>query len=120
VAVAHVRGGGEYGEDWHSGGRKGTKKIPSPISRVRAYLIDHKYTSPQHLSGEGTSAGGITVGGAITERRPVGAALDNVGMSDDLRAELQVNGPANIPEFGTVKNAERFQKSFSHQRLPPY
>ena len=38
-----------------------------------------------------------------------GAALDNVGMSDDLRAELQINGPANIPEFGTVKNADDFR-----------
>lgn len=111
VAVAHVRGGGEYGEDWHSGGRKGTKKNTiTDFLACAQYLIDHKYTSPQHLSGEGTSAGGITVGGAITERPDLfGAALDNVGMSDDLRAELQVNGPANIPEFGTVKNADDFR-----------
>jgi prolyl oligopeptidase len=111
VAVAHVRGGGEYGEDWHSGGRKKTKENTiTDFLACAQYLIDHKYTSPQHLAGEGTSAGGIAIGGAITERPDLfGAALDNVGMSDDLRAELQVNGPANIPEFGTVKNADDFK-----------
>jgi prolyl oligopeptidase len=111
VAVAHVRGGGEYGEDWHSGGRKGTKKNTiTDFLACAQYLIDHKYTSPQHLAGEGTSAGGITIGGAVTERPDLfAAALDNVGMSDDLRAELQVNGPANVPEFGTVKNGDDFK-----------
>lgn len=110
IATAHVRGGGEYGEDWHNGGRKATKENTiSDFIACAQYLIDHKFTSPQHLAGEGTSAGGITIGGAITERPDLfGAALDNVGMSDDLRAELQVNGPANIPEFGTVKNEEDF------------
>ena len=110
VAVAHVRGGGEYGEDWHNAGRKATKKNTiTDFIACAQYLIDHGYTSPGHLAGEGTSAGGITIGGAITERPDLfGAALDNVGMSDDLRAELQVNGPANIPEFGTVKNEGEF------------
>ena len=111
MAVAHVRGGGEYGEDWHNGGRKGTKENTIRDFLVCAqYLIDHKYTSPQHLAGEGTSAGGLTIGGAITERPDLfGAALDNVGDSDALRSELQVSGPANIPEFGTVKNAGDFK-----------
>ena len=110
IAVAHIRGGGEYGEDWHNAGRKGTKENTiTDFIACAQYLIDHAYTSPQHLAGEGTSAGGITIGGAITERPDLfGAALDNVGMSDDLRAELQINGPANIPEFGTVKNEDEF------------
>jgi len=110
IAVAHVRGGGEYGEDWHNAGRKATKKNTiTDFVACAQYLIDHGYTSRQHLAGEGTSAGGITIGGAITERPDLfAAALDNVGMSDDLRAELQVNGPANIPEFGTVKNEDEF------------
>ena len=111
IAVAHVRGGGEYGEDWHNGGRKTTKKNTiGDFIACAEYLVAHKYTAPSHLAGEGTSAGGITIGGAITERPDLfGAALDNVGMSDDLRAELQVNGPANIPEFGTVKNEQDFR-----------
>jgi prolyl oligopeptidase len=110
IAVAHVRGGGEYGEDWHNGGRKATKQNTiNDFIACAQYLIEHKYTSAKHLAGEGTSAGGITIGGAITERPDLfAAALDNVGMSDDLRAELQINGPANIPEFGTVKNEDDF------------
>jgi len=110
IAAAHVRGGGENGEDWHNAGRKATKMNTITDFIVCAkYLIAQGYTSPAHLAGEGTSAGGITIGGAITERPDLfGAALDNVGMSDDLRAELQINGPANIPEFGTVKNEKEF------------
>jgi len=115
IAVAHVRGGGEYGEDWHNGGRKATKmNTITDFIACAQYLVDHKYTAPNHLAGEGTSAGGITIGGAITERPDLfGAALDNVGMSDDLRAELQINGPANIPEFGTVKDQRDFQHLLS-------
>src|SRR5262249_41002331 len=67
-AFAHVRGGGEYGEDWHGAGQKLTK-----INTIRdfiacaEYLIREKYTSPAHLAGQGGSAGGILIGGAITE-----------------------------------------------------
>ncbi len=115
IAVAHIRGGGEYGEDWHNGGRKATKmNTITDFVACAQYLIDHKYTSARHLAGEGTSAGGITIGGAITERPDLfAAALDNVGMSDDLRAELQINGPANIPEFGTVKDEQDFHHLLS-------
>ena len=67
-AVAHARGGGEYGEDWHVGGEKLTKQhtIDDMIAGAR-YLIEHKYTSAAHLAGEGTSAGGVTIGGSITQ-----------------------------------------------------
>jgi len=110
IAVAHVRGGGENGEGWHKAGQKAAKlNTITDFVACAEYLVSHKYTSPSHLAGEGTSAGGITIGGAITERPDLfAAALDNVGMSDDLRAEMQVNGPANIPEFGTVKKADEF------------
>jgi prolyl oligopeptidase len=74
------------------------------------YLIEHKYTSPAHLAGEGTSAGGITIGGAITQRPEMfGAALIRVGDSDSLRSETMASGPANIPEFGTVTEADGFK-----------
>jgi prolyl oligopeptidase len=110
-AVAHVRGGGEYGEDWHRGGMLATKQhtIDDFIACAQ-YLIEKKYTSPAHLAGEGTSAGGITIGGAITQRPDLfGAALIRVGDSDALRSELMESGPANIPEFGTVKTEEGFK-----------
>src|SRR5450759_2082462 len=74
------------------------------------YLVNHRYTSPAHLAGEGGSAGGITIGRAITERPDLfGAALDDVGLSDALRVELSPNGPPNIPEFGSTKTPEGYQ-----------
>ena len=123
-AVAHVRGGGEYGEDWHLGGQKLTKQ--HTIDDFLAggdYLIEHKYTSAAHLSGEGTSAGGITIGGAITQRPQMfGAALIRVGDSDSLRSETMASGPANIPEFGTVTEADGFKALFAmdaYQHVKP-
>jgi prolyl oligopeptidase len=87
IAVAHVRGGGEYGEEWYHAGYKSTKQhtIDDFIACAQ-YLIENKYTSPAHLSGEGTSAGGILIGGAITQRPDLFAgALIRVGASDTLR-----------------------------------
>ncbi|MFZ0519657.1 MAG: prolyl oligopeptidase family serine peptidase [Candidatus Acidiferrales bacterium] len=114
-AVAHVRGGGEYGEDWHQGGQLLTKHHTiEDFIACGEYLVEHKYTSPAHLAGEGTSAGGITIGGAITQRPDLfGAALIRVGDSDSLRSETMASGPANIPEFGTVKEADGFKALYA-------
>jgi prolyl oligopeptidase len=123
-AVAHVRGGGEYGEDWHAGGEKLTKQhtIDDMIAGAR-YLIEHQYTSPAHLAGEGTSAGGITIGGSITQHPELfGAALIKVGDSDSLRSELMASGPENVPEFGTVKEPDGFKALYAmdaYQHVKP-
>ncbi len=105
--VCHVRGGGWYGEDWHNGGKIATKvnTITDFIACGR-WLVAHKYTAPAHLAGEGTSAGGILIGGAVTRAPQLfAAALDVVGSSNPLRQEFSPNGPANIPEFGSVTTA---------------
>jgi prolyl oligopeptidase len=114
-AVAHVRGGGEYGEDWHNAGRKLTKQhTVDDFLACAQYLIDNKYTSTPKLAGEGTSAGGVTIGGAVTQRPDLfAAALIRVGDSDSLRSELMASGPANIPEFGTVKESEGFKALYA-------
>jgi prolyl oligopeptidase len=123
-AVAHTRGGGEYGEDWHVGGEKLTKQhtIDDMIAGAR-YLIEHQYTSAAHLAGEGTSAGGVTIGGSITQHPELfGAALIRVGDSDSLRSELMASGPENIPEFGTVKDADGFKGLYAmdaYQHVKP-
>ena len=87
------------------------------------YLIENKYTSPAHLAGEGTSAGGITIGGAITQRPDLfAAALIRVGDSDSMRSELMASGPANIPEFGTVKDPDGFKALYgmdAYQHVKP-
>jgi prolyl oligopeptidase len=110
-AIAHVRGGGEYGEDWHKWGQKLTK--PNTWRDTIAageYLIQQKYTSGPKLAPFSASAGGVTIGRAITERPDLfGAALIRVGDLNSLRAETMPSGPANIPEFGSVKTQEGFE-----------
>jgi prolyl oligopeptidase len=110
VAVAHVRGGGEFGKEWHLAGQKGTK--PNTWKDFIAcceYLVKEKYTSPGRLAGHGGSAGGILIGRAITERPELfGAALIEVGDLDALRMETTTNGVPNIQEFGSVASKEGF------------
>jgi len=110
-AVAHVRGGGEYGEDWHLAGKLLTKPNTwKDFIASAEYLIAEKYTDTPHLAIEGGSAGGITIGRSITERPDLFAvAIDAVPASDLLRAEFTPNGPPNIPEFGTVKEMDGFK-----------
>ena len=111
VAVAHIRGGGEYGEDWHNAGRMLTKQNTiSDFIACAEYLIQNKYTSSKKLAIRGGSAGGITVGGSITQRPELfAAAADLVPASDMLRFETSPNGPPNVPEFGSVKTEDGFK-----------
>jgi prolyl oligopeptidase len=110
-AIAHVRGGGEYGEDWHLAAKGLTKPNTwKDMIACAQYLIDQKYTSSAHLAIEGGSAGGITIGRSITERPDLFAvAIDKVPMSDAVRAEFEPNGPPNISEFGGVKTQDGFK-----------
>lgn len=119
LAFAHIRGGGEYGEDWHLAGQKLKKQNTiDDFIACGQYLVNHGFTSPAHLSGEGGSAGGITVGGALTQRPDLfRAIIDQVGASDPLRQELSPNGPPNIPEFGTFKELEGFKALYA---MDPY
>jgi len=118
-AIAHVRGGGEYGEDWHLAGKKLTKPNTwRDFIACAEYLIEHKYTSSAKLAIEGGSAGGITIGRSITERPDLfAAAIDAVPMSDALRVEFTPNGPPNIPEFGSVKTLPGFEDLYA---MSPY
>lgn len=109
-AVAHVRGGGEYGEEWHQGGFQKTKPNTwKDFIACAEYLIGRKYTAPRHLGGLGISAGGILIGRAITERPDLFAAAGlAVGLTDMLRFETTANGVPNTPEFGSVKSKAGF------------
>ncbi|HQT86330.1 MULTISPECIES: prolyl oligopeptidase family serine peptidase [Acidiphilium] len=104
IAIAHVRGGGWYGDAWHKAGMKATK-INTVFDFIAAgqYLVDHHYTSPAHLAGEGGSAGGITIGGAVAWRPDLfAAAIDSHGDTNALRMQFSPNGPPNEIEFGNV------------------
>jgi prolyl oligopeptidase len=111
MALAGVRGGGEYGEEWHLAGKQQTKPNTwKDFIACAEYLVNEKYTSPAHLSGEGGSAGGILIGNSIAERPDLfGAAIDAVGVNNTLRAETTSNGVPNIPEFGSVKTEDGFK-----------
>jgi prolyl oligopeptidase len=106
LAFAHVRGGGEKGEDWYKAGYKTTKPNTwKDFIACAEYLVQHGYTSPAKLAGTGTSAGGILISRAITERPDLfRAAVCNVGCANAMRMEYSPNGPVNVPEFGTVKD----------------
>ncbi len=114
-AVCHPRGSGWYGEAWHRAGMISTKPHTwEDFIACGEWLVQHHYTSKSHLAGEGTSAGGITIGRAITARPDLfAAALDVVGVSNALRSEFTPNGPPNIPEFGTVKNETGFKALYA-------
>ncbi len=110
LAIAHVRGGGVYGEGWHLAGQMTTKPNTwKDFIACAEYLIKQGYTSSKKLAGEGGSAGGILIGRAITARPDLfRAALINVGATDMIRMEHTTNGVPNIREFGTVKNEKQF------------
>jgi prolyl oligopeptidase len=107
-AVAHVRGSGGFGDDWHQGGRLDTK--PNSIADFIAcaeYLVREGWTTPGMLGLQGASAGGIIVGGAITARPDLfSAAIINVGLVNALRLEQIPIGPFNTGEFGSTLTEE--------------
>lgn len=107
VAIAHVRGGGEKGNAWRMGGFKSTKPNTwKDLIACAEYLVEKRYTSAKRIVAHGGSAGGITVGRAVTERPDLfAAAINEVGLNNMLRLEQAPNGPGNATEFGTVKDS---------------
>jgi prolyl oligopeptidase len=103
-ALASLRGGGEFGREWHEAGRGSRKENTiTDFIDCAQYLIDQGYTRPSRLAGEGTSAGGIPVGGALVRRPDLWAAMVlQVAATNMTRQEFSENGPIGIPEHGTV------------------
>ena len=111
MAVAHVRGGGEKGNDWHLAGKKTTKPNTwKDFNACADWLIHNNYTSTQKITAIGGSAGGILIGRAITERPDLyKAVICKVGVLNALRTEFMPSGPTQIAEFGTVKDSIEFK-----------
>ena len=123
-AVAHVRGGGVYGDAWHRAGMKATKPNTwKDFIACGEYLIDNGYSDKEKLACVSGSAGGILIGGAVTHVRTCfSVACPIVGALDMLRAEFTADGPPNIPEFGTVKNKAEFdalREMSTYERVHP-
>jgi prolyl oligopeptidase len=114
--AANLRGGGEYGEEWHHAGNLTHKQnVFDDFLACSQYLIDHKYTSPEHLAILGGSNGGLLMGAALTQHPDLfRAVVSFVGIYDMLRVELDPNGAFNTTEFGTVKDPEQFKALYAY------
>ncbi len=114
--VANIRGGGEFGEDWHKAGNLTKKQtVFDDFAAAAEYLIKEKYTRPEKLAIQGGSNGGLLMGAMITQHPDLmRAVVSQVGIYDMLRVELAPNGAFNVTEFGTVKNAEQFNALYAY------
>jgi prolyl oligopeptidase len=109
-AVAHVRGGGEFGDRWRAAGALLTKENTiTDLIDCAEHLITAGWTAPGRIAAEGTSGGGIPSGGALVRRPDLwGAVVMQVPHVNGLHAEFSENGPVNVPEFGTVGTEQGF------------
>lgn len=110
MAIACVRGGGEYGTEWHDAGRKLRKQTThEDFIAAAEWLQDQGYTSPAKTAVMGGSQGGMLVGSVITQRPELfGAALPQVGVMDMLRFNLFTIGYAWESDYGSPQNEAEF------------
>jgi prolyl oligopeptidase len=115
-AIANIRGGGEYGEEWHQQGMLTRKQnVFDDFIAAAELLISEKYTRPGRLAIRGGSNGGLLVGAALTQRPDLfRAAVAQVAIFDMLRVELDPNGQFNVTEFGTVKDPDQFRALYAY------
>jgi prolyl oligopeptidase len=109
--VANIRGGGEYGEEWHHAGRLTTKQnCYDDFIACADHLVSTGITSRERLAIMGRSNGGLMMGAVLTQRPDLArAVLVGVPVLDMLRVETTTNGQFNVPEFGTVEDPEQFR-----------
>jgi prolyl oligopeptidase len=110
-AVAHLRGGGEYGEKWHKAGMLGNKQnVYDDFYAAAEYLIAQGYTNPKRLAIFGGSNGGLLVGAAVTQRPNLcAAAVCAVPLLDMLRYDDFLMAKYWVPEYGDPDNPQHFQ-----------
>ncbi|WP_226895532.1 prolyl oligopeptidase family serine peptidase [Luteolibacter marinus] len=119
LAVANLRGGGEYGSEWHAAGTRLRKQnVFDDFIAVAEWLVREKYTRSSRLAIQGGSNGGLLVGACMTQRPDLfGACLPAVGVMDMLRFHKFTIGWAWEKDYGSPENPDEFQALL---RYSPY
>jgi prolyl oligopeptidase len=109
--TTNLRGGGEFGEEWHRQGMLTRKQnVFDDFIAAAEYLVKEGYTTPSRLAILGGSNGGLLMGAVLTQRPDLfRAVVSQVGIYDMLRVELDPNGEFNTTEFGSVRDPEQFR-----------
>ena len=115
-AIGNLRGGGEFGEEWHQQGMLTHKQnVFEDFIACAEYLIKDGYTNPSKLGIEGGSNGGLLMGAVLTQRPDLFRAVVSVaGLYDMLRYETTQNGQYNVTEYGSVENPEQFKALYAY------
>ena len=118
-AVANLRGGGEYGKEWHEAAIKlNRQKAFDDFIAAGEYLVSSKYTSPKKLAIQGGSNGGLLVGAVLNQRPDLfGAALPAVGVMDMLRFNQFTAGRYWVDDYGSPQNASEFAALYKYSPL---
>jgi prolyl oligopeptidase len=115
-AVGNIRGGGEFGEEWHQQGMLTHKQnVFDDFLACAEYLVNKGYTNPSKLGIEGGSNGGLLMGAVLTQRPNLFRAVVSVaGLYDMLRYETTQNGQYNATEYGSVEDPEQFRALYAY------
>jgi prolyl oligopeptidase len=110
VAIPNIRGGGEYGEDWHQQGMLGRKQNSfDDFIATAEWLIEHRYTTPERLAAAGGSNGGLLMGAVLTQRPDLfRAVVIQVPLLDMLRYHRFLIARLWIPEYGSAEDPAQF------------